>query len=118
MKFNKCVLVVLLALVSLSSWASDKMRGNIRLSNSVNVGSSQLPAGEYTIKWSGTGPSVEVTFVQAGKVTATVPAQLEDVRSGYQGLAVEIDNSTNMLTKIAFPKRAFSFGRPAEGGGN
>jgi hypothetical protein len=109
MKFSKYILATLLALASIASWGSDKMRANINLTSTVAVGSSQLSAGEYTINWNGTGENVVVTFAQHGQAKATTHAQLQDVKSGYGKPVVEIDTSVNSLKNIALPKHKLSF---------
>ena len=67
---------------------------------------------------SGTGSNAEVTFAQGRKVIATVPALVDQVRSGYSNTVVETDRRTNTLTKIALPKQSFSFGSNPDISGN
>ena len=108
MKASKFMLAaVALVLLSVSGWASDKMKANIQIDEAVHVGSTQLAAGSYKMTWTETGTSAEVTFSQGKKVIATVPAQVTQVRSGYDGPAIETDS--NALTGIALPKTSFKF---------
>ena len=119
MKVGKFTLTaVALTLLSVSGWASDKMRATVHIFDVVTVGSARLAAGEYTIRWSGTGSNAEVTFAQGRKVIATVPALVDQVRSGYSNTVVETDGRTNTLTKIALPKKSFSFGSNPDISGN
>jgi hypothetical protein len=115
-KFKLAAMAVVLLCVS--GWATDKMRATVRIYDAVRVGSAQLAAGEYTIKWSGTASNAEVTFAQGRKVIATVPAQISEVPSGYANTVVETDTRTKTLTKIALPKQSFSFASSAEISGN
>jgi len=111
MKVGKFTLTaVALTLLSVSGWASDKMRATVHIFDVVT--------GEYTIRWSGTGSNAEVTFAQGRKIIATVPAQVDQVRSGYSNTVVETDRRTNTLTKIALPKQSFSFGSNPDISGN
>ena len=119
MKVSKFQLAVIAAvLLSVSGWATNKMRATVRIYDAVTVGSSQLAAGEYTITWSGTASSTEVTFAQGRKIVATVPAQISQVSSGYSNTVVETDTRTKTLTKIALPKQSFSFASSGDISGN
>lgn len=109
---------IMLILVTMSGWASDKMKANIRIFETVKVGSAQLNAGEYTLSWTGSGSNAQVTFSQGKKVIATVPAQVAQARSGYTSPTLETDSRENTLTKIALPKQSFSFTGSSDISGN
>ena len=109
MKTSKFTLgTVALVLLSVSAWASDRMKANIQIYNTVNVGSTQLAPGEYEITWT-SGTNAEATFSQGKKVIATVPAQVTQERSGYSGPALHTDSSSNRLTGVELPKVLLSF---------
>ena len=119
MKTSKFTLsVIMLILVSMSGWASDRMKANVRIFEAVKVGSAQLNAGEYTMSWTGSGSNTEVTFTQGRKVVATLAAQVTQVRSGYSEPVVETDTRDNTLTKVALPKQSFSFTSSSDVTGN
>jgi len=114
MRISKFTLgAIALALLSVSSWASDKMKANIQIYDAVQVGSTQLAPGAYQMTWTGTGTNAEVTFSQGKKVIAAVPAQVTQVHSGYDGPAIETDS--NILTGIALPKTSLTFPRGDSG---
>jgi hypothetical protein len=119
MKLGKFTLAatVLIAL-SVSAFASDKMRATVHIYEAVSVGSVQLAPGEYTIKWTETGSDAQVTFVQGKHTIGTVPAQLSQARSGYSNVVIETDTRANALTRIALPKESFSFATNSEISGN
>ena len=48
------------------------------------VNGKQLGAGDYTVKWDGNGPNVEVNILQGKNVVATVPAHMVDLESRSQ----------------------------------
>ena len=100
---------IAVVLLSVSGWASDRMKANIQIYKTVNVGSTQLAPGEYEITWTGSGTSAEATFSQGKKVIATVPAQLTQERSGYSGPALHTDSVSNTLTGVELPKVSLSF---------
>lgn len=110
MKASKFTLaIVLLVLLSVSGWASDKMKANIRIDHTVHLGSTQLAPGEYKMTWTESGSDAEVTFTQGGKVIATVPAQITQERSVYDGPALFSDKASNTLTGVQLPKVLLSF---------
>jgi Protein of unknown function (DUF2911) len=68
---------IILSSLSIPAFAAKSQ--DITISNPVTVGSTQLPAGDYKITWTGTAPDVQVTIAQKNThkpVTATVPARL------------------------------------------
>jgi hypothetical protein len=110
MKASKFTLgTVLLVLLSVSGWASDKMKANIQIYDTVQVGSTELAPGEYKMTWTENGSNAEVTFSQGKKVIATVPAQVTQERSEYNGTAVLTDSASNRLTGVKLPRASFSF---------
>lgn len=98
-----------LMLLAVSGWASDKMKATLEIPQSVHIGESELAPGEYKMTWTQSGSSAEVTIYQHNKVIATVPARVAQVRSGYQGPALHINNATNRLTEVELPKVSISF---------
>jgi hypothetical protein len=110
MKTSKFALsTVVLLLLSVSGWASDKMKAKIQIDQTVRVGSTQLAPGEYLMTWTESGSNAEVTFSQGKKVIATVPAQATHEASGYDGPALQIDSTSNTLTGVELPKVSLSF---------
>ena len=110
MKASKFTLgIAVLVLLSVSGWASDKMKANIHIYEAVHVGSAQLAPGDYKMTWTENGSSAEVMFAQGRKVVATVPAQITQERSVYDGLALLTDRASNKLTGVQLPKVLFSF---------
>jgi hypothetical protein len=111
MKASKFTLsTAILVLLSVSGWASDKMKANIQIDQTVHVGSTQLVPGEYKMTWTESGSNAEVTFSQGKKVIATVPAQVAQEHSGYKGPALLTDNLSNTLTGVVLPNVSLSFG--------
>ena len=111
MKASKFTLgAIALVLLSVSAWASDKMKANIQIYNTVNVGSAQLAPGEYQLTWTESGTGAEATFSQGKKVIATVLAQVTEERSAYSGPALYTDSVSNRLTGVELPKVSLSFG--------
>ncbi len=65
-------LLSMLALLSaVSAFAGDKNQHSVDISETVQVGNTQLNPGSYRIEWQGTGPEVQVNFMRNGKTVAT-----------------------------------------------
>lgn len=73
-KISKGLLLGLALLLATSVFAVNK--GSIQVSNPVTVSGKQLPAGDYTVKWDGAGPNVELNILRGKNVVATVPARM------------------------------------------
>ena len=110
MKATKFTLsAVVLALLSVSAWADDKMKANIQINQTLHVGSTQLDPGEYKMTWTESGSNAEVTFSRGKKVIATVPAQATQERSGFHGPALRINGVSDTLVGVDLPKVSLSF---------
>jgi hypothetical protein len=110
MKASKFTLgTVLLMLLSVSGWGSDKMKANIQIFETVQVASTQLTPGVYRMSWTTSGSNAEVTFAQGRKVFATVPAQASQEGSGYDFPALHIDGASNTLIGVGLPRALLSF---------
>ena len=71
-------LLSMLALLStVSALAGDKNQHSVEISESVQVGNTQLKPGSYKVEWEGNGPEIQVAFVRDGKTVATVPGTLK-----------------------------------------
>ena len=99
MKYGALLAVVTLSL-SLGLFARDKNEGKFTLGDSVQVGSTQLKAGDYKATWDGTGPDLQVKILQGKNVIATAPAKLVDGPSGQD--SVTVDDSSKSLQEIHF----------------
>jgi hypothetical protein len=100
-----------LLLLPASTFARDKNEGNLKLSETVRVGSTQLEAGNYKVQWHGAGPNVNVDILQNEKTVATTSAKLVGYTSGYDAVVTEPaanDSQAKVLQEI-------DFGRQKEG---
>lgn len=94
-------LMILLTMVSAAALAADGGSGKIRLDSAVKVGSTELPAGEYKVTWTGTGDNAQVTLTQ-GKTKATATGQVVEVRRNADAFATKSENGSRVLTEIQF----------------
>ncbi len=76
-KISKGLLLGLALLLATSGFAANK--GSLQVDNPVTVNGKPLAAGEYTVKWDGAGPNVELNIMKGKNVVATVPARMVDL---------------------------------------
>ena len=118
MKIRSLLLTGVLGLISLTGFAADNSKATINLSQAVTLGSTQLPAGQYKMTWSGTGSDVKVTLSQGKNAVATVPAQVVEQRSGLNSPAVLTDSKTGALLGVQLPEQSLTFNGETPGAGN
>jgi hypothetical protein len=108
-KISKGLLLGLALLLATSAFAANK--GSLLVSDSFTVSGKQLAPGDYTVKWEGNGPNVELSILQGRTVVATTPARLIDLnRSADQNTAVVRRNGdgSRSLTEIRFSGKKFA----------
>ena len=101
-------LILLSTLIAVTALAADGGSGKIRLDTAVKVGTTELPAGDYKVKWTGSGANAQVTLTQ-GKTTATVPAQVVEVRRNNDAFSTKSESGSRVLTETQFQKETLVF---------
>ncbi len=66
---------LMLVLFAVPAFAGNKAP-TINIPNNVQVGSTQLQAGNYKLTWTGSGSNVQATLLQNEKAVVTFPAKL------------------------------------------
>lgn len=105
LRFTVMILVLALFPAAGMFAANDSHKGDATISAPVQVAGKKLPAGEYTIKWDGTGPTAQVSFIRDRQVVATVPAKVVTLDQKANRDAVEVKTASNgdrTLTAIRF----------------
>ena len=106
----KCVglLSILSAIVfalSLTAAADSKQSGKITLNNPVVVSGTQLHPGEYVVRWSGSGPDVQVSFLHDGdevvSLTGTVLQRENEMKSIT---TIPGEGGARVLSEIDLPR--------------
>jgi hypothetical protein len=92
-------LLILATLVSVAAFAAESGSGKIHLTNSVKVGSTELPAGDYKVTWSGSADKAQVTLTQ-GKNVATTTARIEAAHQNNDSVIVTEQNGSRTLNEI------------------
>jgi hypothetical protein len=106
---SKCLALGAMLLLAVSAFASNK--GSLTVPDAFTVNGKQLAAGEYTVKWEGSGPNVELSIEQRGKVVASAPAHLVDLnKSADTSSAIVRTNSdgSRALSEIRFGGKKYA----------
>lgn len=111
MKLSLRFASILLALFPALGFAgSDSHKASINISSSVQVGGAQLPAGEYTIRWDGTGPASQLKIFSGGKVVATVPVRVAALQQkpSQDGVETSTNSGVTTITRIQFEGKSYA----------
>ncbi|HSY90165.1 MAG TPA: hypothetical protein VK812_02275 [Candidatus Binatus sp.] len=88
-----------------SAYAASKNAHSVEISDAVQIGGTELKPGNYKVEWEGTGPEVQVSFLQNGKTVATAPGTLKtnDDRVKQNAIVIEPAGAgTSTLKEIDF----------------
>jgi hypothetical protein len=102
-RISKGLLLAATFLIATSALAANK--GSLNISEPVTVNGTKLAAGDYQVKWEGTGPNVELNIIKSKKVVVTVPARLVELsRPELDSASVTrmAEDGTTSLTEIRF----------------
>jgi hypothetical protein len=120
MKVSKIFRGALLGLAMLlASHAFAANKGSLYLIAAANVAGKQLPAGEYDVRWEGTGPTVEVKIMKGSKVIVTVPATvvtLDEVPIQNAAVVITGGDGSRNIEEIRFSGKKFALQTASEPG--
>ncbi len=95
-------IAMLAALIAAPAFAANSQ--TVTIPETVNVGSTQLPAGDYKVTWTGSGPNVQVTFAQDKKTFATVEANAVEQKNDQKGVTTNDQGGVSVLKSIQLSK--------------
>ena len=78
----------------------------------------RLQPGDYKVTWNGSGPDVQVSFLQSGETIETVPAKLVNQPTPYDEALdiVKGDNNSTIVNAIEWRELSLVFNeQPASG---
>ncbi len=101
------ILTLALSLATGAFAASTAHKGTFTISDAVQVNGTQLPAGEYVIKWDGAGPDVQASITQSGKVVATVPATVVELQQKSTNTRADVSGNRT-LSKVQFSGQKYA----------
>jgi hypothetical protein len=91
-KVVKVLVVVSILTLALSALAGEN-KGSFTLPSTAQLEGKSLAAGEYKVRWEGTGPEVQVTVSQGKNTIATIPAKLVERSEKARRNAVVLNNN-------------------------
>ena len=104
----KTVVLGLAVLLASSAFASNK--GTLRVHEALEVNGQQLAAGEYQLRWDGTGSNVEVRVMQGKKEVAKTSAKLVNLDKASDNDAAIVDHSSGkaIVTEVRFAGKKYA----------
>lgn len=119
---SKVLFLVLSFLLTTGAFAAnDSHKGGLNLGAPAQVAGKQLPAGDYTVKWDGDGPTAQVNIIRDGKVVATVPARiikLDQKASQDMAEVTTASNGERTLNSIQFEGKTYALEIGGEASGD
>jgi hypothetical protein len=119
MKSGKLYLGAVLGLtllLTVSAFAANK--GDLQVLSPVTVSGKTLPAGEYSVKWDGTGQNVQLSILKGKNVVATTPARVVNLDQSSQGNVALVKSGSDgnrSLSEIRFDGKKYALQIGAEG---
>jgi hypothetical protein len=105
---------LMLALTAAPSFAA-KNSQSVNLATPVNVGSTEIPAGDTKVTWTGSGDTVQVTIAGSGK-SITVPAKLVEEKHVHKGYIVSRAAGVDQLQTIQLSNVSLQLESPTASG--
>ena len=98
----KSLVLGLAVLVATGAFASNK--GSFRVEEAVQVNGQSIPAGEYQLRWEGTGADVQLSFMQGKKEIAKTSAKVIqlDQASQYDSAVVDHSSGKASVSEVRF----------------
>jgi hypothetical protein len=90
--------------------ASDPNKGSLTTMADVTVNGKVIPAGEYTLRWEGTGPNVQLNILKGKTVVATTPARRVDIEKSFNSDAAVVkgnEDGTRSLSEVRFAGKKY-----------
>ncbi len=116
MKFanvSKGLLLGLTLLLGTSLFAANthNNKGALQLSDSVTVSGKTVPAGDYSVKWEGTGSNVQLNILKGSTVVASTTARVVDLdqSSGSNSTVLRSNgDGSKSLAEIRFDGKKYA----------
>jgi hypothetical protein len=111
MKFVKYLtaFAIVTFMLSFSAFAKDNNSAKFTLSETVQVGTTQLAPGDYKAEWNGSPDDLKIEILKDGKTVATTQGKIQDLheRAPYDAVITKTaQNNTKELEEIEFNHQA------------
>lgn len=115
MKFNLALntwakTVFLGAAVLLASTAFASNKGSLQIREKVEVNGQQLPAGEYQLRWTGSGSDVELSFMKGKTEVLKTAAKVVSLSEAPNSDSAVVDhaNGKTAISQVRFAGKKFA----------
>jgi hypothetical protein len=104
----KSVVLGLAVLLATSAFAINK--GSLHLQDAVEINGQQLPAGDYQLRWEGTGSNVEVRVMQENKEVAKASAKVIELKQAPTNDTAVVDRSSGKasVSEVRFAGKKYA----------
>jgi len=107
---SKGLLLGLTLLLATSVFAANN-KGSLETLDTVTINGKTLPAGNYSLKWDGTGSAVQVNIMKGSKVVATTSAKLVDLNDAAKSDSAVLRSNgdgTRSLAEVRFEGKKYA----------
>jgi hypothetical protein len=110
----KSLMLGLAVLLATSAFASNK--GSLHVQEPVQIAGQQLAAGDYQLRWDGTGSNVELSIMQGKKVVTKTTAKVIELKqpAAYDAAVVDHSGASPSVSEVRFAGKKYAI---AIGGG-
>jgi hypothetical protein len=108
MKVFKVLTESVMTTILLASTLFAEEEGRFELLSPVEVRGKQLSAGEYELRWNGTGPYLDLEILRNGNLLVSVPATISPIKhpSLYNSAVLRNNpNGTKTLFRIVLARK-------------
>ena len=104
----KSLVFGLALLLATSALASNK--GSLHVQEAVQVNGQQVPAGDYQLRWDGSGSNVELSIMQGKKVVTKTAAKLVELDhpSAYDSAVVDSTSGSPTISQVRFAGKKYA----------
>lgn len=89
----------ILSFLPFAANAATKNSAHVVLDNTVTVGTTEVPKGNYKVEWTGTDANAQVTFT-SGQWTKTIPAHIVAEKNGVEAQTTTVKGDKTFLTAL------------------
>jgi hypothetical protein len=121
MKLNnlaKFAVLGLAVLLATGAFASNN-KGTLNVQEAVQVNGQQLPAGEYQVRWDGSGSNVQLSIMQGKKEVAKTSARVVELeqKSPYDSAVIDHNSGNASVSQLRFAGKKFALAIGGEASG-
>lgn len=118
--YSKAIALMVAGLLAIGAFAAGPAhKGNFQVADPFEVNGKHLPAGYYSVIWTGDGPDVTVNITRGNKVLATAPAKVVVLDQKADQDASEVKNGSNgtrELSAVRFSGKKYALQISGEAG--